>query len=181
MQEPQETQIQSLGQEDPLEEEMATHSTILAWKIPWTEEPGGLQSMGSRTVRHNWVHATPTPAGVKHFNISDLYARQGACLHSLSLPFHWAILLLLLFSSSLHRVKKTDRFSYIGNLSKRRYGTHLLSQTPPKINLWEKCNCSFLLQNYLGNRKTSLSSLQFVDPSLTPQPPPKSKKQHWDR
>ena len=42
MQETQETQIQSLGQEDPLEEERATHSSILAWKIPWTEEPGGL-------------------------------------------------------------------------------------------------------------------------------------------
>ena len=42
----QETQVQSLGQEDPLEKEMATHSSILAWKIPWTEEPGGLQSMG---------------------------------------------------------------------------------------------------------------------------------------
>ena len=44
----QETQVQSLGQEDPLEEEMATHSSILAWRIPWTEEPGGLQSMGSQ-------------------------------------------------------------------------------------------------------------------------------------
>ena len=42
-----ETQVQSLGQEDLLEKEMATHSSILAWKIPWTEEPGGLQSMGS--------------------------------------------------------------------------------------------------------------------------------------
>ena len=42
----QETQVQSLGQEDPLEKEMATHSSILVWKIPWTEEPGGLQSMG---------------------------------------------------------------------------------------------------------------------------------------
>ena len=42
------TQILSLGREDPLEEEMATHSTILAWEIPWTEEPGGLQSMGSQ-------------------------------------------------------------------------------------------------------------------------------------
>ena len=42
----QETQIQSLGQEDPLEKEMATHYSILAWEIPWTEEPGGLQSMG---------------------------------------------------------------------------------------------------------------------------------------
>ena len=45
----QETQVQSLGQEDPLEEEMATHSTILAWRIPWTEEPGGLRSIGSQS------------------------------------------------------------------------------------------------------------------------------------
>ena len=42
----QETQVQSLGREDPLEEEMATHSSILAWRIPWTEEPGGLQYIG---------------------------------------------------------------------------------------------------------------------------------------
>ena len=48
MQEAQEMQVQSLGQEDHLEEGMATHSSILAWKIPWTEEPGGLQSMGSQ-------------------------------------------------------------------------------------------------------------------------------------
>ena len=45
----QETQVQSLGQEDPLEKGMATHSSILAWRIPWTEEPGGLQSMGSKS------------------------------------------------------------------------------------------------------------------------------------
>ena len=44
----QETQVQSLGQEDPLKKEMATHSSILAWEIPWTEEPDGLQSMGSQ-------------------------------------------------------------------------------------------------------------------------------------
>ena len=49
----QETQVPSLGQEDPLEQEMATHSSILAWEISWTEEPGGLQSMGSHRVRHN--------------------------------------------------------------------------------------------------------------------------------
>ena len=47
MKETQETQVQSLGQEDPLEEEIAIHSSIIAWKIPWTEEPGGLQSMGT--------------------------------------------------------------------------------------------------------------------------------------
>ena len=49
----QETRVRSLGQEDPLEEEVATHSSILAWKIPWTEEPDGLQSMGLQGVRHN--------------------------------------------------------------------------------------------------------------------------------
>ena len=49
----QETQVRSLGWEDPLEKEMATHSSILAWKISWTEKPGGLQSMGSRRVGHD--------------------------------------------------------------------------------------------------------------------------------
>ena len=48
-----ETGIQSLGWEDPLKEEMATHSSILAWRIPWTEEPVGLQSMGSQRVGYN--------------------------------------------------------------------------------------------------------------------------------
>ena len=50
-----ETQIWSLGQEDPLEKGMATHSRILAWRIPWTEEPDGLKSMGSQWVGHDWV------------------------------------------------------------------------------------------------------------------------------
>ena len=49
----QETQIQSLGWEDPMEKGVATHSSILAWRIPWVEEPGGLHSMGSQRVRHN--------------------------------------------------------------------------------------------------------------------------------
>ena len=51
----QKTLVQSLGWEDPLEEGMATHSSILAWRIPWTEEPGGLQSMGSQRVGHSWA------------------------------------------------------------------------------------------------------------------------------
>ena len=49
----QEAWVQSLGGEDPLEADMATHSRVLAWRIPWTEEPGGLQSMGSQRVRHD--------------------------------------------------------------------------------------------------------------------------------
>ena len=53
VQETQETQVPSLGQEDPLEEEMATHFSILAWRIPWMEEPSRLQSKRSQRVRHN--------------------------------------------------------------------------------------------------------------------------------
>ena len=54
MQETQEMWVQSLGLEDPLQEEMATHSSTLAWRSPWTEEPGGLQFMGSQRVWHAW-------------------------------------------------------------------------------------------------------------------------------
>ena len=53
MQETQEMCVQSLGQEDPLEKEMATHSSILAWKVSWIEEPGRLQSMGLQRIRHD--------------------------------------------------------------------------------------------------------------------------------
>ena len=53
MQETQEKQVSSLGQEDALEKEMATHSSILAWRIPWTDKPGGLRSMLSQRVRHD--------------------------------------------------------------------------------------------------------------------------------
>ena len=49
----QETWVQSLGWEDPLEKEMATHSSIITWRIPWTEEPVGLQPLGSQRIRHN--------------------------------------------------------------------------------------------------------------------------------
>ena len=55
MQEMQETRVWSLDGEDPLEEEMATHSSILAWEIPWPEEPGGLQDMGLQRVGRNWA------------------------------------------------------------------------------------------------------------------------------
>ena len=61
----QETLVQSLGQEDPLEKEMATHSSISAWRTPWTEEPGRLQSMGLKRVGFNCV--------TKHLDFSLLY------------------------------------------------------------------------------------------------------------
>ena len=56
----QETQVQSLSWRDPLKKEMASHSNILAWRIPWTEEPGRLQSMGSQRIGHNWANITDT-------------------------------------------------------------------------------------------------------------------------
>ena len=56
----QETWVQSLGREDSLEKEMATHSSILAWRIPWTEKPVRLQSVGSQRVGHDWVTKTFT-------------------------------------------------------------------------------------------------------------------------
>ena len=63
-QETQETQVWSLSWEDPLEKEMATHSSILAWEIPWTEEPGELQSMRSQRVGCNWAHTHPNNAWI---------------------------------------------------------------------------------------------------------------------
>ena len=60
----QETWVRSLGWEDPLEKEMAAHSSIHAWKIPWMEEPGGLQSMGSQTVGHDFTFTFIIPCQV---------------------------------------------------------------------------------------------------------------------
>ena len=65
MSEPQELRVLSLGQEDPLEEEMTTHSSILAWRIPWTEEPGGLQSMGSQESDMTKQLSTHTNVSIK--------------------------------------------------------------------------------------------------------------------
>ena len=72
MQETQEIWVWSLGYEDVLEEEMATHSIFLAWEIPWTEEPGGLQSMGLQRVGHDWAteHTYMTMSNMS--NLSDL-------------------------------------------------------------------------------------------------------------
>ena len=63
MQETWEMWVQSLSPEDPLEEEMATHSSILSWRIPWTEEPCGLQSMGSQRLRHDGAHVQDLQEG----------------------------------------------------------------------------------------------------------------------
>ena len=89
----QESQVQSLGQEDPLEEDMATHSSSLAWRIPWTEEPGGLQSKGSQSVGHDQVTST-------HFLASQI---------TLSITISWFSKSLLL---SCHMVHVLSRYVF---------------------------------------------------------------------
>ena len=69
MQKTQETWVRSLGWEDPLEKVMATHSSIFAWEVPWTEEPGSLQSMGLQRVGHDWTQT--------HTDISTVKRRKG--------------------------------------------------------------------------------------------------------
>ena len=68
----QETQVRSLGWEDPLEKEMASCFSMLAWRIPWTEEPGGLQSMGLQRVRHNLA----TKQQIFHFTVFEKVIRD---------------------------------------------------------------------------------------------------------
>ena len=81
----QEIWVRSLGQEDPLEKEMATHPSILAWIIPWTEEPGGLQSKGSQRVRYDWT----TSLHFSHFSRVWLFVTLWAvaCQAPLSMWF----------------------------------------------------------------------------------------------
>ena len=75
----QEMQVWSFGQEDPLEEGMATHSSILAWKIPWTEKSGRLQFMGLQRVGYNWVteHSTLAYISTHSRNVDTIYTMQG--------------------------------------------------------------------------------------------------------
>ena len=67
--------VRSLGQEDPLEKEMATHSSVLAWRIPWTEEPGGLQSMGSQRVRQTLSQACIQKKKLFLFSLKGLHSK----------------------------------------------------------------------------------------------------------
>ena len=77
----QELRVWPLGQEDPLEKEMATHSSILTREIPWTEEPGGLQSMGSQRVRHDWVTNTYTLGSIRFHLSLETKKNVGFLIH----------------------------------------------------------------------------------------------------
>ena len=103
MQEIQETQVKSMDREDPLKKQMTTHSSILAWEIPWTEKPGGLQSMGSQRVGHNWgTEHTFTPINNKIKIISPFILKNKfTCLIVKS--YHpWVPLFLLIYHFPLY-------------------------------------------------------------------------------
>ena len=88
MQETHEMRVRSLGQEDPLKQEMATHFTISAWKIPRTEKPGKLQSKGSQRVGHDWAH---TPKLCERVPVHIM------CLNSVVFPLGWLIKICIPF------------------------------------------------------------------------------------
>ena len=87
-------QVRSLGQEDSLEKEMVTHSSILAWKIPWADEPSGIQSVGSQRLRHNWANIHTLQEQVQAFLLS--LSPFGFCVvfsHFLSLALYLIIIM----------------------------------------------------------------------------------------
>ena len=81
MQETQEIQVRFLGWENTLEKEMATHSSILARKIPWTEEPGRLQSIGSHRVRHYWSYLAHTCTNIKKHSFQSNRGIKCSCIY----------------------------------------------------------------------------------------------------
>jgi len=89
-----ETWVQSLDWEDPLEKEMATHSNILAWRIPWMEEPGGLQSMGSQSDTTERLHSLTHSNSLAACNFSFV---RGHCSVQIGSSFFQVILIIVLF------------------------------------------------------------------------------------
>ena len=92
----QESCVRSLGWEDPLEKEMATHSSILTWRIPWTEKPGRIKSMGSQRVGHDWVNeqqhgclCAQLLSHVRHFAVPWTVARQAPRPWDFSIQEYW--------------------------------------------------------------------------------------------
>ena len=96
-----ETRVQSLGREDPLKKEMATHSSTLAWKIPWTEEHGRLQSMGSQRVKYDWATSLS-------FSLSLPRARY--CMWYLFITQYWITYLFFWALATLYNYKDKNTF-----------------------------------------------------------------------
>ena len=124
-------QVQSLGWEDPLEKGLATHSSILAWRIPWTEEPGRIQSLGSQRVGHNWATNTLT-ALIRYVTMAKT-----------SIVFGFRFLMTLnRVSTWLPGTRQAGSLCYLGsrkgywNIKNKDYGIKL-----PKFKFWLNIYC----------------------------------------
>ena len=91
MQETQETQVQPLGQKDLLKEGMATHSSTLAWRIPWTEEPSGLQSIGLQRGGHGWSDLAHADADARRWKVHTVLLQLSGCVVFLPSPEMWGL------------------------------------------------------------------------------------------
>ena len=131
MQEMQEMQVQPLGQEDPLEKEIATHSNILAWEFLWTEEPFGLQSMRSQRVEHDWTH-TDTQ-NLKGTLITCLFGSDPFLTHYTALNF--------LPPSTWHSCKLTH-LVYVGKNKRVQCCFCSWFPSPPAAPEWAYSECS---------------------------------------
>ena len=140
----EQTQVRSLGWKDPLEKGMATHSSILAWRIPWTEEPGGLESMGFERVRHSWA--------------TNIFTSLFTLRRPTFLGFHSTIL----FWISLLPLWLTG-FTYVSH-------HQLLMHYGPRRPLY---SLNMLSCPELRTSATSLLTLWLPDLLLLPFPPPK--------
>ena len=128
-----ETWVRSLGREDPLEKEMATHSSILAWRIPRTEEPGGLQSMGSQRVRHDWSGL----AAVAAAGFSNMWTKN---LQMIKLDLEKAEESEIKLPTSVGSRKKQE--------SSREVCTSGLLTMPKLLTVWITINCGKFLKRW---------------------------------
>ena len=106
-----ETWVQFLGWEDPLEKEMATHSSTLAWKIPWTEEPGRLHPVGSQRVRHDWATSLSLFTFIKHGSGTALSSRNA--LGATQVVFNFLVAILKKNWSWLDNLLHLSRFKIL--------------------------------------------------------------------
>ena len=148
----QENWVQSLGRKDPLEKGMATHSNILAWRIPGTGEPGGLQSIGSQRVGHDWV---TFPFGLLYsiMLVSAMYRHESAMGLYMSTPSQlppYPTPLCCQRSLDLSSLHHTENFHWLSNFAYgNAYISALLSQfVPPCPSLWCPQICSLCLHLY---------------------------------
>ena len=114
--------VQPLGQEDPLEKEMATHSSILAWRIPWTEEPAGLQSTGSQEVRHDWSDLACTWWSSPH---PTFYRQKLYLTLQINVPLEYLLCLNFLWFLAFLQISVLIVFEHTNNFSFREHRCEL--------------------------------------------------------